>query len=739
MLNLNKNKRIKGIAVVLALVTVLALCLTGCKDQQARDDAAAAKEAAASAVTKTALTEEINKALADYVKSADAVTAESVQSAITTALTDYAKKSEITAGVDEAAVKSLIETALKDYQKTANALTEAQVKTIAEEAAAKVSKTLADQATLLNNKVDSAVSKIDGAINKAAWNETTDKVVEECIKVDAKERELTKVKANYTDANWQKVLDIFYGAKIRLYRTTDIASLEEITKKINDDLADIPTVLTEGAKVQTLIAAINFPVTTNDEGAIEAAKVAFDTWVADYKLDASDFDLIIKKGVEVGMLDYAVAKNAALQTERKDVNAMIIKYFQEELKAVAVTKTENNVTTTTYPLDIANTTENLAKAKADATLGLVVADHDAKLNPIEAAYNHFVGLGKAKVFEEATIKALAGKTADQIKTVDSDYNNNRVTKAGDDDVVYYFSAVDIYLDKCYQKKFDTLKATTDAKIAEKFAAINEALDAAAGKVSPDHHDYYQVITNVGKAFYEGMEDSIAWKTDLKKEDLKDAEYALGFYLVEKDLDAYVGDTRAAKFGNAVKHLGMCIDAVNAPGKQAFNGFKALLDELNTTLADATKTDEEKNAYIADLTKVENIKKVIRNAYEANDYVTSGSETTFADYKFWAINQVAKLGSAYVDAAAVMRQQETGNKLISAYISAIANMKYAEYDYSANTPEAAEALIKAHFESIVNNFKTVLAGIPDGTDVKVLVDYETAQLGKVAENLKQPKK
>ena len=78
MLNLNKNKRIKGIAVVLALVTVLALCLTGCKDQQARDDAAAAKEAAAAAVTKTALTEEINKALADYVKSADAVTAESV-------------------------------------------------------------------------------------------------------------------------------------------------------------------------------------------------------------------------------------------------------------------------------------------------------------------------------------------------------------------------------------------------------------------------------------------------------------------------------------------------------------------------------------------------------------------------------------------------------------------------------------------------------------------------------------
>ena len=46
MLNLNKNKRIKGIAVVLALVTVLALCLTGCKDQQARDDAAAAKKAA---------------------------------------------------------------------------------------------------------------------------------------------------------------------------------------------------------------------------------------------------------------------------------------------------------------------------------------------------------------------------------------------------------------------------------------------------------------------------------------------------------------------------------------------------------------------------------------------------------------------------------------------------------------------------------------------------------------------
>lgn len=299
MLNLNKNKRIKGIAVVLALVTVLALCLTGCKDQQARDDAAAAKEAAAAAVTKAALTEEINKALADYVKSADAVTAESVQTAITTALADYAKKSEITAGVDENAVKSLIETALKDYQKTANALTEAQVKAIADKAAADVSKTVADQAKLLNDKVDGAVSKIDGAINKAEWNKTTDKVVEECIKVDAKERELTAVKANYTDANWQKVLDIFYGAKIRLYRATDIASLEEITKKINDDLADIPTVLTEGEEVQKLIAAINFPVTTNDEEAIKAAKTAFDKWVADYKLDATDFDLIIKKALKL--------------------------------------------------------------------------------------------------------------------------------------------------------------------------------------------------------------------------------------------------------------------------------------------------------------------------------------------------------------------------------------------------------------------------------------------------------
>lgn len=741
MLNLNKNKRIKGIAVVLALVTVLALCLTGCKDQQARDDAAAAKEAAAAAVTKTALTEEINKALADYVKSADAVTAESVQTAITTALADYAKKSEITAGVDEAAVKSLIATALKDYQKTANALTEAQVKAIADKAAADVSKTVADQAKLLNDKVDGAVGKIDGAINKAEWNKTTDKVVEECIKVDAKERELTAVKANYTDANWQKVLDIFYGAKIRLYRATDIASLEEITKKINDDLADIPTVLTEGAEVQKLIAAINFPVTTNDEEAIKAAKTAFDKWVADYKLDAADFDLIIKKGVEVGMLDYAVAKNTALQAERKDVNDKIIKFFQEELKAVAVTKTVKDsagkeTTTTTYPLDIANTAENLAKAKSDAALKLVVAGHDANLDPIENAYRAFVGT-EAKI-DEAVLKTLPGKTAAELKTLDVQYKNNGVTKAGDDDVVFYFSAVDLYLDKCYEKKFDTLKAKTDAQIADKFAKLNEALDAAAGVVAPNHHEYYQVITNVGKAFYEGMEASLAWK--YLGSELKDGEYALGFYLKEKDLDAYEGKTRKEKFTAAENHLALCLNAVIDPSKQQFNGFIALLDELSAKLNDTALKAEDKTAHVAKITDVEAIKDVIRNAYDAMDPAVSADDATFNEYKYWAMNQVAKTAGAYVDAATVARQKEVGNNLLAAYLQAIASMKFADYDYVAQTTAESLTKIENHFKAIVETFNTnVIGKIPAGDNVVALVEFETTELNKVAKNIKDANK
>lgn len=741
MLNLNKNKRIKGIAVVLALVTVLALCLTGCKDQQARDDAAAAKEAAAAAVTKTALTEEINKALADYVKSADAVTAESVQTAITTALADYAKKSEITAGVDEAAVKSLIETALKDYQKTANALTEAQVKAIADKAAADVSKTVADQAKLLNDKVDGAVGKIDGAINKAEWNKTTDKVVEECIKVDAKERELTAVKANYTDANWQKVRDIFYGAKIRLYRATDIASLEEITKKINDDLADIPTVLTEGAEVQKLIAAINFPVTTNDEEAIKAAKTAFDKWVADYKLDAADFDFIIKKGVEVGMLDYAVAKNTALQAERKDVNDKIIEFFQEELKAVAVTKTVKDsagkeTTTTTYPPEIANTAENLAKAKSDAALKLVVAGHDANLDPIEVAYRAFVGT-EAKI-DEAVLKTLPGKTAAELKTLDVQYKNNGVTKAGDDDVVFYFSAVDLYLDKCYEKKFDTLKAKTDAQIADKFAKLNEALDTAAGVVAPNHHEYYQVITNVGKAFYEGMEASLAWK--YLGSELKDGEYALGFYLKEKDLDAYEGKTRKEKFAAAENHLDLCLNAVIDPNEQQFNGFIKLLDELSAKLADTELKAEDKTAHVAKITNVEAIKDVIRNAYDAMDPAVSADDATFNEYKYWAMNQVAKTAGAYVDAATVARQKEVGNNLLAAYLQAIASMKFADYDYVAQTTAGSLTKIENHFKAIVDAFTTdVIGKIPAGDNVVALVEFETTELNNVAKRIKDANK
>lgn len=750
MLNLNKNKRIKGIAVVLALVTVLALCLTGCKDQQARDDAAAAKEAAAAAVTKTALTEEINKALADYVKSADAVTAESVQEAITAALTDYAKKSEITSGVDEAAVKSLIETALKDYQKTADALTEAQVKAIADKAAADVSKTVADQAKLLNDKVDEAVKKIDGAanaangaINKDVWNQTTDKVVDACLDVDKKERELTAVKANYTDENWIKVTDIFYAAKIRLYRATDIASLEEIVKKINDDLAEIPTVLTEGAEVQELIAKINFPVTTNDEDAIKAAKTRFDKWVADYKLDATNFSLIIGKGVEVGMLDYAVAKNAALQAERTDVNEMIIKFFQEELKAIKVVeKDKDNKDVVTYPTTedkLGNTAENLEKAKANAALELVVADHDSKLNPIEDAYLAFVGT-EANIGEDVR-KTLPGKTAAELKTIDIEYKNNGVAKAGDDDVIFYYSAADLYLDKCYEKKFDALKAITDAQIADKFAAINASLDALAGVTGDAHHDFYKAVTNIGKAFYEGMEASLAWK--YTGAELKDGEYALGFYLGENELDAYPGKKRSEKFDQAEKHLKMCLNAVNAPAAQQFDGFLALLEQLNTKLADATVSDEDKAKFVeeftAKVTDVEFIKDVIRNAYKATPYITSGDEDAFVEFKYWAMNQVAKKAAEYVDTTAtVKRQQEVGNNLLAAYLQAIAAMKYEDYNYTASTPEAALALVKTHFETIVANFGKVIDAIPDGSDVQVLVNYEKDQLGKVASNLVQPK-
>ena len=427
-----------------------------------------------------------------------------------------------------------------------------------------------------------------------------------------------------------------------------------------------------------------------------------------------------------------------------------------------------------WPTDIANTPENLEKAKSELALALVIASHDKKLDPIEEAYVDFVGTEQN--ISAATIKALKDKTAAEIKEQDIDYNtnvalNNGVAKDGDDDVVYFFSAVDLYLEKCYEKKFDTLKAVYDAKIADKFAAINKALDDAdASVVAPNHHKYYETITNVGKAFYDGMEASIAWRFAAKYEtkevdgekvteevnQLKEGEYFLGFYmeelnptlaekyglkLSESDLHAYIGNTRKEKYESAKEHLGYCLEAVNESGKQSFDGFFSLLDKLNATLADTTKTDDEKAAYVAELSDVEYIKDVIRNAYLAAKYKATGSEKLFGDYKFWAINQVALIGNKYVENTTVERQQEAGNNLLGAYMSAIAKMEYKNYNYEADTDEGAEALVKAHFEAIVKAFEDVLNKIPDGSDVKKLVDYETAQLTDAAikANLVQPAK
>ena len=68
------------------------------------------------------------------------------------------------------------------------------------------------------------------------------------------------------------------------------------------------------------------------------------------------------------------------------------------------------------------------------------------------------------------------------------------------------------------------------------------------------------------------------------------------------------------------------------------------------------------------------------------------------------------------------------------------MKFADYDYVAETTAKSLEKIENHFKNIVATFNTdVIGKIPAGEDVVALVEFETTELNKVAKNIKDANK
>ena len=235
-----KNKKSTGIvsilALALAVAMLVAICLTGCTDADAQEAAknaqATADEAKAAAdaavkpgdlagyvktedlpeggVTMAQVTEAINAALADYLKTADAVTTAAVNDAITAALAPYAKTADtvktadLNNAINDAMANALaayvkqadlntaladyykkgeIDTKLADYLKTADAVTLNQVNDAITTALAEYLKTtdLAAQLADYYTKAevdqlvqDAAGGIVDGYITFEDWDAATE-------------------------------------------------------------------------------------------------------------------------------------------------------------------------------------------------------------------------------------------------------------------------------------------------------------------------------------------------------------------------------------------------------------------------------------------------------------------------------------------------------------------------------------------------------------------------------------
>lgn len=695
MLNLNKTKR--NIALILALVTVLAMCLVGCTDQEARDAAEAAKKAADAAVTQQQLTTAVENALKDLEAG---VSEETVAAKIEAALAGYAKTTDI-------------QTALADYAKTSDV--EAVAKKLVDTATANVSSTLTSQATELK---DLANSKID----IEAWKNATEKIIAKCIDIDALEKKILGEEDYYTEEDYEKALNLCYAAKIRLYRAVSDDDLDSIVADIEAELNGIATADSEAKKVAALIDAISFPVSTLDADAITAAKKAYDEWCTTYAAVKAQ---ATAKGISVGKLEYAVEKKAALETECKDVNDDIRDYIETAFTALGITfqkevkevKDASGKVTTAAVSQAQADAINLAKALGDDVVKKIYASRLTDLETLYTAYVAFVGTK----YEPTEVELKAVKTADKagVKVLDAQYKNNGVSKTADDEYVVYFAPVlEKWLEVAYEDNYNTLKTE----------AIKSVLDAMQAWNTTTSKAYEAQITKLGTLFADVMEAELSWKN--------------AFYQADTN-NEYAGDNLNDKWEYAKKHLDLVVNAnktVTSYVDYNVNGFVYYFQQVTMLESTIATTDANGNpktaaaiqselnallkAYVDEKATEDFAKQVILDCYNEVKAVVDTNDN-YEAYKLNAINAIAKLTAQYIDGTlpATQRAKDAAKNIVLAYISAIKEMKFSggAFKYADKATEA-DAQAKEHFDVLVAEFEELLKAIP-AEETKV-AEYET---------------
>lgn len=117
--NNKKSYFVKSIAMIMAVLMVLAVCLTGCGNKAAEEAAQKAENAQTTATEAKTAADAVKAALADYLLKADAVTVAAVTAEIEKALGGYAKTADLADFVKSGDLTAL-SNKLADYVKTAD-------------------------------------------------------------------------------------------------------------------------------------------------------------------------------------------------------------------------------------------------------------------------------------------------------------------------------------------------------------------------------------------------------------------------------------------------------------------------------------------------------------------------------------------------------------------------------------------------------------------------------------------
>lgn len=392
----NNKKSIfaKSIAMIMAVLMVLAVCLTGCADKEAQ---AAANTAQTTATEAKTLAEEVKASLADYLKSADAVTVEKVNAAIDAALAGYAKTADLADFVKSGELTALsnklseyikgaevdgkITTALAAYVKSADLATvEANLKA-SYEAADKAAKdaimnTLngyvkAENLAAAKTELQELFATADGALKTEVMNALAGYI-------DPNELAAAKTELNNALAAADAALKAEIEATLAGYVEAD--ELAAVVADLEAAVGSIADLEVQLEAVEAEIAELSASISTEITNALVAYATKVEVEALAGKLDAKDEELAadiadvadalaaLAEAVEATDADLAVAIDelvAGLTAANADIADVVA-----DLADLAETVAADNAVLADDLADLADRLADLEKVSDDSVIGL---------------------------------------------------------------------------------------------------------------------------------------------------------------------------------------------------------------------------------------------------------------------------------------------------------------------------------------------------------------------------------